>query len=55
MHLGKDITAGLRDIFGGRSASYEGERCLPDVIKKWSSAQRPWSRCGHRTGLSRPP
>ncbi|MFM9412828.1 YbjQ family protein [Peptococcus simiae] len=25
MHIGKDITAGIRDIFGGRSASYEKE------------------------------
>ena len=25
VHLGKDITAGLRNIVGGRSKSYEGE------------------------------
>ena len=36
MHLGKDITAGLRDIFGGRSASYEQElnAAYQDVIQE---------------------
>ena len=40
MHIGKDITAGLRDIFGGRSAGYEEELnsayrdVLEEVVKR---------------------
>lgn len=34
IHIGKDITAGLRNIVGGRSKSYEGEiaKAVSDVM-----------------------
>jgi uncharacterized protein YbjQ (UPF0145 family) len=34
VHIGKDITAGLRNIVGGRSKSYEGEvtKAVADVM-----------------------
>ena len=35
-HIGKDITAGLRSIVGGRSKSYEGEiaKAVGEVIEE---------------------
>jgi uncharacterized protein YbjQ (UPF0145 family) len=36
VHIGKDLTAGLRNIVGGRSKSYEGEiaKAVADVMEE---------------------
>jgi uncharacterized protein YbjQ (UPF0145 family) len=36
VHIGKDITAGLRNIVGGRSKSYEGEvaKAVAEVMEE---------------------
>ncbi len=40
VHIGKDITAGLRNIVGGRSKSYEGEvvKAVAQVMDELKSA-----------------
>lgn len=45
VHLGKDITAGLRNIVGGRSKSYEGE-----VVKAVAEVMDELKVSGERLG-----
>ena len=39
----KDVTAGMRNIFGGRSKSYENELASGVSDSSWSSSSKPTS------------